>query len=178
MNLRGHEIATRKEQQMNFEELGFTQEQIEAVNKAIQSEGDKIRTKYSADVKELKTELSKYKPAEKSDAEKEIEERQKALELKEKEIADKERSYAVKDKLSAKGLPSELAKYISVGDDVDNTIEELGGTLNNFFLGNGYKPSNHAKNQGLTKEQFRKMSYAERTKLLETSPELYKALAN
>lgn len=163
---------------MNFEELGLTQEQIEAVNKALQSEGDKIRTKYSKALNELKNELAKYKPVEKSDAEKALEQKQKELEAKELELTNKEKSYLIKEKLTAKGLPSELAKYISVGDDVDTTIEELGSTLNNFFLSNGYKPSNHAKNEGLTKEQFRKMSYAERTKLFETSPDLYKALVN
>ena len=163
---------------MELQELNLTEEQLTVVNKAIQSEGDKIRTKYSTDMKELKEELAKYKPTEKSEAEKAIEERQKALELKEKEITDKEKSYAVKEKLIAKGLPTELAKYISVGDDVESTIEELGGTLNNFFLSNGYKPSNHTKSEGLTKEQFKKMSYAERTKLFDTNPELYKKLAN
>jgi hypothetical protein len=162
---------------MDFTELGLTQEQIDTVNKALQSEGDKVRTKYSKELGELKTELSKYKPAEKSDAEKLLEEKQKELELKEKELANKELSYTVKEKLSAKGLPSELAKYINVGDDVDATIEELGGTLNNYFLNGTYKPSNHTKNEGVTKEQFKKMSYIERAKLLETSPELYKALS-
>ena len=77
MNLLGHEIATRKEQQMNFEELGLTQEQIEVVNKALQSEGDKVRTKYSKELSELKGQLEQYKPADKSDAEKQLEQRQK-----------------------------------------------------------------------------------------------------
>ena len=81
---------------MNFEELNLTDEQMEVVNKALQSEGDKIRTKNSKELNELKTELSKYKPAEKSDAEKLLEEKQKELELKEKELASKELSYTVK----------------------------------------------------------------------------------
>lgn len=162
---------------MNFEELGLSQEQMDAINKAIQSETDKVRTDYSTKLKTVKDELDKFKPAEKSDAEKDLEQRQKELELKEQEIANKEKSYTVKEKLSAKGLPTELAKYISV-DNVDDAIEELGGTLNNFFLNNGHKPTGHAKNEGLTKEQFRKMSYGERTKLFDTNPELYKALAN
>ena len=163
---------------MDLKELNLTDEQMEVVNKALQSEGDKIRTKYSKELSELKTELLKYKPAEKSDAEKSLEDKQKELELKEKELASKELSYTVKEKLSAKGLPSELAKYINVGDDVDATIEELGGTLNNYFLSGTYKPTKHNKNEGITKEQFKKMGYLERAKLLETQPELYKALSN
>ncbi|NLJ96247.1 MAG: DUF4355 domain-containing protein [Clostridiales bacterium] len=163
---------------MNFEELGLTEEQIKAVNKAIQSETDKVRTDYSTKLKTVKDELAKYKPIEKSDVEKALEEKQKELEQKEKELANKELSYTVKEKLSAKGLPSELAKYINVGDDVDATIEELGGTLNNYFLNGTFKPSNHNKSTGITKEQFKKMSYSERVNLLETQPELYKALSN
>ncbi|WP_455714106.1 capsid assembly scaffolding protein Gp46 family protein [Anaerosporobacter sp.] len=163
---------------MELQELNLTEEQMAIVNKALQSEGDKVRTKYSTEMKELKDELNQYKPIERSDSEKSMDKRLKALELKEQEIANKEKSYAVKEKLQAKGLPSDLAKYISVGDDVDSTIEELGGTLNNFFLSNGYKPSSHTKSEGITKEQFSKMSYAERAKLYETNPTLYKALAN
>jgi len=163
---------------MNLEELNLTPEQLEVVNKTIQSETDKVRTDYSTKLKEVKGELEKFKPAEKSDVEIALEQKQKELELKEKELANKEKSYTVKQKLSEKGLPSELAKYISIGDDIDATIEELGGTLNNYFLNGTYKPSNHTKNEGITKEQFKKMGYAERTKLLETNPELYKKLAN
>lgn len=163
---------------MDLKELNLTDEQMEVINKTIQSETDKVRTDYSAKLRNVNEELSKYKPAEKSDAEKLLEEKQKELELKEKELANKELSYTVKEKLSAKGLPSELAKYINIGDDVDTTIEELGGTLNNYFLNGTYKPTKHNKNEGLTKEQFKKMGYLERAKLLETQPELYKALSN
>ena len=163
---------------MNLEELNLTPEQLEVVNKTIQSETDKVRTDYSTKLKEVKGELEKFKPAEKSDVEIALEQKQKELELKERELANKELSYTVKEKLSAKGLPSELAKYINVGDDVDTTIEKLGDTLNNYFLNGAYKPSNHNKNEGITKKQFKKMGYLERTKLLETQPELYKALSN
>lgn len=163
---------------MDFTELGLTPEQLETVNKAIQSETDKVRTDYSTKLKTVNDELAKYKPIEKSDIEKALEEKQKELEQKEKELTNKELSYTVKEKLSAKGLPSELAKYINVGDDVDATIEELGGTLNNYFLNGTFKPSNHNKSTGITKEQFKKMSYSERVTLLETQPELYKALSN
>jgi hypothetical protein len=162
---------------MNFEELGLTQEQIEAVNKAIQSEGDKIRGKYSRELGELKGELAKFKPTDKSDAEKALEQRQQELELKEREIANKERLYSVREKLTDKGLPSELAKYLNIGDDVDTFVEEFGGTLNNYFLNSGYKPTSHSKNEGITREAFKKMSYSERAKLFETSPELYKTLS-
>lgn len=163
---------------MDFNELGLTPEQIDVINKAIQSEGDKVRTKYSKELGELREELTKYKPSKKSDAEKLLEQRQKELEQKELDIANKEKSYMVKEKLTSKGLPSELAKYLTIGDDIDTTIEEFGGTLNSYFLNNTFKPKNHPKNEGITKKQFSKMSYAERTQLFETQPELYKLLSN
>ena len=47
--------------ELNIE--GLTQEQIEAVQKIIQSETDKVRTKYSSELKTVNDELAKYKPA-------------------------------------------------------------------------------------------------------------------
>ncbi|MDF2544266.1 MAG: hypothetical protein K0S47_3984 [Herbinix sp.] len=159
---------------MELSELGLSEEQLSAVQKAIQSESDKVRTDYSTKLKTANDELLKYKPFEKSDAEKALEQKQKELEAKEKELANKERAYTVQEKLTEKGLPSGLAKYLSVGEDIDTAINELGGTLNNYFLENGFKPTNHPKNEGITKEQFSKMSYSEREKLFTTNPELYK----
>lgn len=161
---------------MELSELGLTPEQLETVNKAIQSEADKVRTDYSTKLKAANDELSKLKPVDKSDVEKALETRQLELEKKEKELANKERSYTVQEKLTEKGLPPTLAKYLNVGEDIDTAINELGGTLNNYFLENGFKPTNHPKNEGITKEQFGKMSYSEREKLFTTNPELYKRL--
>jgi hypothetical protein len=162
---------------MNFEELGLSEEQIEVVTKVIQSETDKVRTDYSKQLNTLKDELKNYKPAEKSDAEKALEEKAQELEQKEKELANKEKSYTIKEKLSSKGLPSELAKYITVSDDIDKTIDEIGGTLSTYFLDGTFKPSGHSKNEGIDKNTFRKMSYSERAKLFDTNPELYKKLS-
>lgn len=163
---------------MNLEELGLSAEQIEVVNKAIQSETDKVRTDYSAKLKGVNEELAKYKPAEKSDAEKTLETKLKELEDKEKEIANKEKAITVKEKLTEKGLPVELAKFISVGDDVDTAITEFGTTLSSMLLNGSYKPSSHKNNDGISKDDFKKMGYLERSKLLETNPELYKKLSN
>ncbi len=162
---------------MNFEELGLSEEQLQAVTKAIQSETDKVRTDYSKQLTTLKDELKTYKPADKSDAEKALELKAQELEQKEKEIANKEKSYTVKEKLASKGLPSELAKYIAVGDDIDTAIDEIGGTLSTYFLDGTFKPSGHSKNEGIDKNTFRKMSYSERAKLFDTNPELYKKLS-
>jgi hypothetical protein len=119
----------------------------------------------------------KYKPVEKSDTEKALEQRISALETKEKELADKERAMTIADKLKEKGLPSELANYLNVGDNVDKTVESVGAMFGNYFLEGTNKPSNHVSNKGLTKQDFRKMSYSDRAKLYAENPTLYQALS-
>lgn len=164
---------------MELTELNLTEEQMEVVNKAIQSNTDKVRTDYSLKLKGVEGELAKYKPTEKSDSEKALEERLAILEAKEKEISNKEKAMTIADKLSAKGLPSELANYLNInGDDLDKTIDEVGATVNNYFLNSGNKPNNHTTNKGLTKKDFKAMSYGERAKLFQENAELYKALSN
>jgi hypothetical protein len=157
---------------------GLTPEQMEQVNKLIQSETDRVRTDYSTRLRTANEELAKYKPQEKSDSEKAFEQRLSALEAKEKEIADKERSMQIASKLKAKGLPETLAQYLNLGEDVDGAIDKVGASLGNYFLNGSNKPSNHQTNRGLTREDFRKMSYAERAKLFSENNELYKALSN
>lgn len=157
---------------------GLTQEQIAQVEKLIQSETDKVRTDYSNRLRTANEELAKYKPVEKSDSEKALEVRLSALEAREKEIAQKERSMQIAEKLKAKGLPETLAEYLNIGEDIDGTIDKVGTSLGNYFLNGSNKPSNHQTNKGLTKEDFKKMSYAERAKLFSENNELYKILSN
>ncbi|WP_099466698.1 capsid assembly scaffolding protein Gp46 family protein [Konateibacter massiliensis] len=161
--------------ELNIE--GLSQEQMEQVTKLVQSETDKVRTDYSTKLRTANDELAKYKPAEKSKTEKALEERLSALEAKEKEIANKERAMTIADKLKEKNLPSELAQYLNVGDNVDEVIEKVGTTIGSYFLENGNRPTNHNTNKGITKADFAKMSYGERAKLFQENTELYKALS-
>lgn len=155
---------------------GLSADQQDAVSKLLQSEGDKIRTKYSNELREVKAELEKYKPAKKTDAEKALDEKLKELEKKEQELAAKEKAMQVQTKLKEAGLPEGLASFIYVGDNIDETIESVGQTINTYFLNAGSKPTNHGKAQSITKDQFRKMSYRERANLLAENPELYQIL--
>ena len=161
---------------MNIDELNLTDETKAQVEKLIQSETDRVRTEYSQKLKTVNEELNQYKPKEKSDAEKALEERISALEAKEKELANKEKAMTIANKLKEKELPEGLAKYLSVGDDIDKTIEEVGTLFGNYFLNGSNKPSNHNTNKGITKKDFKRMGYAERAKLYSENPELYKAL--
>ena len=161
---------------MDIKELNLTDEQMALVQKYVQSETDKVRTDYSQKLKTANDELAQYKPKEKSDAEKALEDRISALEAKEKELANKEKAMTIANKLKDKGIPTELAQYLSVGDDVDKTIDEVGALFGNYFLNGSNKPGNHNTNKGITKKDFQKMSYMERTKLFQENPTLYEAL--
>ena len=161
---------------MNIEELNLSDETKAQVEKLIQSETDRVRTEYSQKLKTVNEELSQYKPKEKSDVEKALEDRISALEAKEKELASKEKAMTIANKLKEKELPEGLAQYLSVGDDVDKAIDEVGALFGNYFLSGSNKPGNHNTNKGITKKDFQKMSYMERTKLFQENPTLYEAL--
>lgn len=157
---------------------GLTDEQIKQIEKVVQGHEDRVRTDYSKQLKDAQTELAKYKPAEKSESEKALEQKIAELEAKEKVVADKEKSITVAEKLKNAGLPADLAQYINIGEDVDKTIESVGATLGSYFLNKGAKPTNHTTNKGVTKETFQKMGYSERARLYQEDPELYRALNN
>ena len=161
---------------MNIDELNLTDETKAQVEKLIQSETDRVRTEYSQKLKTVNEELNQYKPKEKSDAEKALEDRISALEAKEKELANKEKAMTIANKLKEKGIPTELAQYLSVGDNVDETVEKVGALFGNYFLDGTAKPTNHNTHKGITREDFKRMGYAERAKLYSENPELYKAL--
>lgn len=161
---------------MNIEELNLSDETKAQVEKLIQSETDRVRTEYSQKLKTVNEELNQYKPKEKSESEKALEERIAKLEAKEKELANKEQSMTLASKLKEKNLPTELAQYLNVGEDMDGTVEKVGAMFGNYFLDGTNKPTNHATNRGITKTDFKKMSYAERAKLYSENPQLFEAL--
>lgn len=160
---------------MELNELNLTEEQLNNVQKLIQSETDKVRTKYSNELKTAQAELAQYKPKEKSQAELDLETRIKNLEMKEAELSAKEKNVRIKGELEKRGLPTGLADYLRLETDED--IEKVGGELASYFLNSGAKPTNHAKAKPVTREQFKNMSYAQRAQLYRDNPGLYAALA-
>lgn len=170
---------------MELTELNLSAEQLEGVNSILesrlQSEGDKIRGKYSKEIKTYETQLEELKaklPVEKSEAEIEMENRLKALEDREKEVAKKEQLSNISKQLSDRGLNSELAKYLNVSEGVD--LETYLGELAEIIgkqATNTYKPKSHATNTTMTKEQFKKMGVLERTNLYNTNKDLYDILS-
>ena len=150
--------------------ITLTQEQL---NKKIQSETDKVRTKYSNDIKVLQDRIKELTPVEKSQAEIDFENRLAALEAREKKLN-------LHENLKSKGISDELADYLK--DDVD--VEALSNAYKKIIdeavskkvKNNGYVPNGHKSGDSITKDDFNKMSMDEKERLYSENPDLYKTL--
>lgn len=143
------------------------------VNARIQSETDKVRTKYAGKVKELEDEIKKLKPVEKSEAEIDFENRLASLEAREKKLNFLEN-------LKAKGVSDELSDYIKEDADLDKLSATLTKIVNNTVIERvkqtGYKPTDHKSGETVTAEAFAKMSLDEKERLYAENPEIYRSL--
>lgn len=100
----------------------FTKEELE---KIVQSETDKVRTKYSKELKALKEELERLKIAQMTEKEKqeyEEKKRQEALEAKEKELRQKELNLKSYEVITEQKLDARLRPFILAEDE--EKIEE------------------------------------------------------
>jgi hypothetical protein len=148
---------------MKFEELKTKYSDMDAdmladIEKVVQGETDAVRTEYSKQLKDLE----KYKPHEKSDVEKQLDEANSKLAV-----------YEFGNKLKQKGLNTELSKFLKSDIDLDE-FSKLYQTKNKSddFVPN----STNTTGSGISKQDFEKMNYAERAKLYEESPELFNEL--
>ena len=134
-------------------------------SKAIQSAEDKLRTSYSKQIKELQAKL----PHEKSDEEKDYEDRLSKLEAKEKRLN-------LIDSLTSKNIDKSFADYLK--DDVD--VEKFGTAIDNLVNAklseSGFKPSGHSNNTKISKDKWKKMNYHEKQDFYEKNPELAKKM--
>lgn len=137
--------------------------------KAIQSAEDKLRTKYSADIKALKDKIAELTPKQKSDAEIDFENRLKALEAKEKKIA-------LLEKLNTKNIDSSIADFLKDDVDVDSFNTVIENLVNARIEKAGYKPTGHMNNESISKEKWAKMNISQRTEFYNSNPELAKKL--
>lgn len=130
---------------------------------------------YNKQIKDLQDELTKYKPVEKSDAEKALEQRLVKLEERENQMKDKEALINLADNLKANKLPEALASYLNPDSDIAKITE----IFNKHLLDSSYKPDNKQTSNftGVTKEQFNKMSYNDKVKLYQENKELYNQLS-
>ena len=133
--------------------------------KAIQSAEDKLRTTYSAKIKDLESKI----PHEKSDAEKDYETRLAALEAKEKKMA-------LQESLANKKLDSSIADYLKDDVDIDSFTTAIENLVNSRIEKTGYKPIGHTNSESISKEKWQKMNYSEKQEFYNSNPELAKKL--
>lgn len=145
-------------------------------DKAIQSAEDRVRGKYSKQIKDLEAKVKELSPIEKTQAEIDMENRLAALEASEKAVAERERKIAVQEKLSTNGLDKTLADYIKDDVDVDKLSSLVDGILKERMKVNGYVPSDHSSDDKVTPEEFAKWTYSQKAEFAQKHPESYARL--
>lgn len=145
-------------------------------DKSIQSAQDKVRGKYSKEIRELKEKIKELTPVEKSESEIELEKRIAALEESERNLAKQKKRLDIQETLTSRGLDKNLVEYLK--DDVD--LDAFSGVIDSLIKGkiksDGYKPSDHSSDDSVTLEEFAKMTYSQKVAVKEKYPELYKTL--
>lgn len=113
----------------NNNNKGLTDEQLE---KLIQSETDKVRTKYSKDIKELEDKLAEF-------------------ETKTKKYEAREKYYQTVEVLEKHNIPTSIAKYIDLNIEDEKAVEEFTKTFKENYTDTGYKPTNKKTDDGYEK---------------------------
>ena len=159
--------AEDTETEETTETITLTQEELD---KRIQSAEDKLRTKYSKQIKDLEKKIQDAKPVEKSEQEKDYETRLAALEAREK-------AQTLNEALDAKGIDRSMAKFLNTDVNVDDLATAIDALVVNRNRKNSFVPTGHKAGETITKEEFKKMNMDEKERLFNESPELYKTLA-
>lgn len=198
------EVTENTEQQPETKEepsaSPFSEEQLKAIQKMVQSETDRVRTQYTKKLKETQQELEKQKTQHMTDAEKAEYERAKWEEDKaaweaekqrqELEIKREKNKHHAARVISAKGIPAELSDQFEalILDDETTNIDAKADTILKLAealaaqkveqsLG-GRKVTHQMVATTQSSKDFAKMSYKERAALMEQDPALYEALKN
>lgn len=136
-------------------------------DKAIQSAEDKLRTKYSKEIKELEEKVTALTPKEKS-------ENELALEKRLAEVESKEKRLNLIDTLVSKNLDKGMVDYLKDDADIESFEKLITNTVNQRIAASGYKPTNHASGETLSIDKWKRMSYSEKTEFYNANPELAK----
>lgn len=166
------------------QEKTYTQAEVDAL---LQKEGDRRVSQA------LKKKQAEYDEAAKlasmsvnEKQEYEYNQRLKALEEKEAAIAKQELINEAAKQISSKGLPVEVTEFL-VGKDAETTSANI-KTFQTVFnkaveqavvakLATGAPNKSNVK-EGLSREDFKKMTLQQQSELYRTQPDVYKQLAN
>lgn len=145
-----------------------------------------VLTNSQNEKKKYEKELAKQKSLIGLDDKQRLEEEKKQLEEQLADIQLTNLKYETAKVLNNKGMSAEFVDFV-VSNDAETTqanIDKLDKLFKAEVLkevskrvtSTGTKNSNNSNNTGITKEQFRKMSIAEQTKLFNENKELYMQL--
>ena len=161
------EIAATEEpvQSIDIDTISMSKSEYE---KALQSAEDKVRNKLYKQIKELELKLSEYEQPEKSDADKEFE-------LRVAKIEKREKAVALKEELHSHNLDRSFADYLQTDDvDVESFSQLVEKVLVERMKAQGYVPSAHPNNSGITSEEWGQLPYSEQVKIFNENPDLAK----
>lgn len=145
-------------------------------DKRIQSAEDRVRGHYAKEIKNLKDKIKELTPVEKSQAEIDLENRIAALEESERNVAAQKRRLEFQENLTKKGLDKGLVEFLKDDADVDALVSVVDEIVKSRMKSKGYVPTNHASDDKITPEEFKKMSYTQKLSVMQNQPELYKRL--
>ena len=145
-------------------------------DKAIQAAEDRVRTKYSKDIKALEKKVAELTPVQKTEAELAIEQRIAELERKEQEADAKAKTLNLKTALQAHSLDADIADYLKTDVDADAFSAAIEKVVAARLAASGYKPTGHQTNQPITQAEFDKMSYDQKAELYNRDRETWKRL--
>ena len=145
-------------------------------DKAIQSAEDRVRTKYSKDIKALEEKVAALTPPAKTDEEIAIEQRLSDLERKEKEAEAREKVLNLKASLQSHNIDAGIADYLNPDIDVDAFNNDIEKIVAARLAAGGYKPTGHQASQPISRAEYDKMTYDEKADLYRRDPEAWKRL--
>ncbi len=151
----------------------FTEDEV---NKKIQSAEDKLRRKYSDEIKGLQEQIKKLSPVEKSESEIAIENRLAELEKAQEEVNAQKAFLSLQDTLQGKGIDKSLATYLKADVDVDAFVAAFNNAMKEVTKTTGYVPDSHNAGDKITAEEFRNWSYDQKAELYTKNPTLYQKL--
>jgi len=136
-------------------------------DKSIQSAEDRLRTKYSKQIKEMEEKITALTPKEKS-------ENELALEKRLAEVESKERRLNLIDTLVSKNIDKGMVDFLKDDADVESFEKLISSMVNKRLADSGYRPVNHQNNESISEDAWKKMSYSEKTNFYNANPELAK----
>lgn len=145
-------------------------------DKAIQAAEDRVRTKYSKDIKALEAKVAELTPVEKTEAERDFEKRLAELERKEQENEAQSKTLSLKASLQSRHIDADIADYLKTDVDADAFSASIEKIVSARLAAGGYKPSGHQSNQPISKADYDKMSYDEKAELFRRDPDARKRL--